>query len=65
MNEDIFTLIFFRKVDNFHIMDKKVKKWFFYPYAVNLKDIEVGPPHPPVESWNTPSVKFLSKDSKN
>ena len=46
-------------------MDKKVKKWFFYPYAVNLIDMELGPPRPPVESWNPSLVKFLSQNMKN
>ena len=46
-------------------MDKKVKKWFFYPYAVNLIDMKMGPPHPPVESWNPPLVKILFHDMKN
>ena len=42
-------------------MDKKVKKWFFYPYSVNLIDMEMGPPHPSVKSWNPPPVKILSQ----
>ena len=46
-------------------MDKKVKRWFFYPYAVNLKDLKMGPPHPPVESWNPPLVKILFHNMKN
>ena len=46
-------------------MDKKVKKWFFYPYAVNLIDMKMGPPHPPVESWNPPLVKILFHNMKN
>ena len=46
-------------------MDKKVKKWFFYPYAVNLIDMKMGPPHPPVVSWNPPLVKILFHDMKN
>ena len=55
----------FKKAINLHILDKKVKKWFFYPYSVNLIDMDMGPPHSPVESWNPPPVKILSQNMKN
>ena len=43
----------------------KKSEVIFYPYSVNLMDMDMGPPDPPVESWNLPPVKILSQYMKN
>ena len=54
-----------KKNTNSQRMDKKVKKGFFYPYAVNLIDMKMGQPPPPVDSWSPQLVKISLHDIKN